>query len=130
MVQFVYNILIYKATKQTPFFANYRFYFTIYKTPIIRPDNLYIAIKTEHFKFLYNRFKNELLFIRDRLAKYYNIKRIKRPFFEEGGKAYLLYKNIIIKRPNDKLDFKKFRLFIIVRKILENNYKLSLSKTI
>jgi len=42
---------------------------------------------------------------------------------------YLLYKNIIIKRPNDKLDFKKLRPFTIVRKILENNYKLLLSKT-
>jgi len=43
---------------------------------------------------------------------------------------YLYYKNIIIKRPNNKLDFKKFVFFIIVYKILEYNYKLLLSKTI
>ncbi len=48
------------------------------------------------------------------MAKYYNIKRMKGPFFQEGGKVYLLCKNIIIKRPNDKLDFKKFGPFIIV----------------
>ena len=42
---------------------------------------------------------------------------------------YLLYKNITTKRSNDKLDFKKLRLFVINKKILENNYKLSLLKT-
>ncbi len=62
--------------------------------------------------------------------KYYNIKRIKRPSFEKKDKMYLFYKNIIIKRSNDKLDFKKFGFFIIIRKVSEYNYKLSLSKTI
>ena len=41
----------------------------------------------------------------------------------------MFYKNITIKRLNDKLDFKKFGPFIIVCKILEYNYELSLSKT-
>ncbi len=62
--------------------------------------------------------------------KYYNIKKIKRLSFEKGNKMYLFYKNIIIKQPSDKLDFKKFRSFIIIQKISEFNYKLSLSKTI
>ncbi len=43
---------------------------------------------------------------------------------------YLLRKNIIIKQPNDKLNFNKFRSFIIIYKILEYNYKLLLPKTI
>ncbi len=64
------------------------------------------------------------------MAKYYNIKRMKRPSFEKKSKMYLLRKNIIIKRSNDKLDFKKFGLFIIIYKISKLNYKLSLSKTI
>ena len=55
---------------------------------------------------------------------------MKRPSLKEGDKTYILYKNITTKRPNDKLDFKKFGLFIINRKISENNYKLSLPKTI
>ena len=58
-------------------------------------------------------FKNELLFIRNRITKYYNVKKMKKPSFKEGGKVYLLRKNIIIKRSNDKLNFKKFRSFII-----------------
>src|SRR6266699_4113883 len=105
------------------------YYFKMYKIPTIRLDNLYVVIKAKHLKFLYNRFKNEFSFVRNRIAKYYNIKRIKGLSFEEGDKVYLLRKNIIIKRPNDKLDFKKFRLFIIIRKISELNYKLSLFKT-
>ncbi len=48
------------------------------------------------------------------MAKYYNIKKMKGLSFEKGDKVYLLYKNIIIKRSNDKLDFKKLGLFIII----------------
>ncbi len=55
---------------------------------------------------------------------------MKKPSFEKENKVYLLCKNIIIKQLNDKLNFKKFELFIIIRKILENNYKLLLFKTI
>ena len=55
---------------------------------------------------------------------------MKRLSFEEKNKVYLLYKNIIIKQSNDKLDFKKLRPFIITHKISKLNYKLSLFKTI
>ncbi len=55
---------------------------------------------------------------------------MKKPFFEKGDKVYLFCKNIIIKQPNDKLDFKKFELFIIIYKILKYNYKLLLFKII
>jgi len=63
------------------------------------------------------------------MAKYYNIRKIKRLSLKEGDKAYLLYKNITTKRPNNKLDFKKLGPFVISRKISKNNYKLSLPKT-
>ncbi len=100
----------------------------IYKISTIGPDNLYIIIKIEYFKFLYNRFKNEFSFVKEQIAKYYNIKKIKGPSFEKGDKAYLLCKNIIIKQLNNKLDFKKLELFIIIYKILKYNYKLLLFK--
>ncbi len=63
------------------------------------------------------------------MVKYYNIKKMKRPSFEKGGKVYLFYKNIIIKQLSNKLDFKKFGLFIIIYKISRSNYKLLLFKT-
>ncbi len=102
----------------------------MYKILTIRSNNLYTAIKVEYLKFVYDRLKNELSFIKDRIVKYYNIKKMKGLSFEKGGKVYLLCKNIIIKRSNDKLNFKKFGRFIIIRKILKNNYELLLSKTI
>ena len=102
----------------------------MYKISTIKLNNLYTIIKVEHFKFLYDRFKNKFSFVKDRIIKYYNIKRMKRPSFKKGDKVYLFYKNIIIKRLNNKLDFKKFGLFIIIYKILESNYELLLSKTI
>ncbi len=102
----------------------------MYKTLTVGLNNLYIAIKVEYLKFLYDRFKNEFSFVKDWMAKYYNTKKMKGPSFEEGNKVYLLRKNIITKRLNDKLDFKKFGPFIIVYKILKSNYKLLLFKTI
>ena len=93
-------------------------------------NNLYATIKAKYLKFLYDRLKNELFFIKNQMTKYYNIKKIKRPSFKKRYKIYLLRKNIIIKRSNDKLDFKKFGLFIITYKISKFNYKLSLLKTI
>ncbi len=102
----------------------------MYKISMIKPDNSYTAIKTKHLKFLYDRFKNKLSFVKDRITKYYNIKKIKGLSFEKKDKIYLLCKNIIIKQPNNKLDFKKFRSFTIIYKISEHNYKLSLSKII
>ncbi len=130
ITQFIYNIFIYISTKQIPFFTIYRYHFEIYKTLTIGPNNPYIIIKIKYLKFLYDKLKNELSFVKDRIAKYYNIKKMKKLFFEKGDKVYLFRKNIIIKQPNDKLDFKKFGLFIIIYKISEFNYKLSLPKTI
>ncbi len=111
------------------FFITYGYHPKMYKIPTIELDNLYTTIKTKHLKFLYNKFKNEFSFVKNRIIKYYNIKKIKKPSFKKKDKMYLLYKNIIIKRSNNKLNFKKFKLFIIIRKILELNYKLSLFKT-
>ncbi len=67
----------------------------MYKISTIGPDNLYVIIKVEHFKFLYNRFKNELLFVRDRMTKYYNIKRIKRLSFEKETKYICFIKTLL-----------------------------------
>ncbi len=96
------------------FFTIYKYYPEIYKISTIGPDNLYIIIKVEYLKFLYDRFKNEFSFVKNQITKYYNIKRMKKPSFKEENKVYLFYKNITIKQSNDKLDFKKFGLFIII----------------
>jgi hypothetical protein len=52
------------------------------------------------------------------------------PEFKEGDKVYLFRKNIKIKWPSNKLDYKKLGLFKIDKKIGSVNYKLKLPKTI
>ena len=96
------------------FFTIYKYYPEIYKISTIGPDNLYIIIKVEYLKFLYDRFKNEFSFVKNQITKYYNIQKIEGLSFKEKDKTYLLYKNIIIKQLNNKLNFKKLKLFIIV----------------
>jgi len=89
MIQFAYNTSIYKIIKQIPFFINYRFYSNIYKISTIGPDNLYTTIKVEHFKFIKKRLKNKLLFIKDRIAKYYNNKKMKESYFEKRESIFI-----------------------------------------
>ena len=36
--------------------------------------------------------------------------------------VYLAIKNIIIKKPNKKLDYKYLKLYKVIKKISENNY--------
>jgi hypothetical protein len=45
---------------------------------------------------------------------------------KEGDKVYLLRKNITTTRLSDKLDYKKLRLFKILKKKSDTNYELSL----
>ena len=40
--------------------------------------------------------------------------------------VYLIIKNITIKRLNKKLNYKYIKPYLIIKKILKNNYKLNL----
>ena len=46
--------------------------------------------------------------------------------FSEKDMVYLAIKNITIKRPNKKLDYKYIGPYLIIKKILKNNYELDL----
>ena len=70
--------------------------------------------KIENIKNLYKEIKSKFKFIKNKIIKYYNIKRIKRLTFKEGEIVYLLIKNIIIKRLIYKLDFKYIRPYKIL----------------
>ena len=74
--------------------------------------------------------KEELEFVRTRIKKFYDKNRLEGPCLEEGGKVYLISRNLRIKRLSRKLDFRKTGLFRVSKKILENNYILALPITI
>src|SRR6266516_36603 len=74
------------------------------------------------------------MIIRERIRKYYNLKRSKGPTLKKRDKVYLFYenikghRNIKSKRPYDKLDFGRKRLYLIEEEIYQDIYKLQLPK--
>ena len=63
------------------------------------------------------------------IQHYTNKKKLKRLTLKEGDKVYLLYKNIKTKQLNNKLNYKKIKLFYIIEKLLKVNFRLLLFKT-
>ena len=57
----------------------------------------------------------DIRFILERTTIYQNKKYKNVLFFREGEKVYLLQRNIIIRRPNNKLDFKKLGSYKIIK---------------
>src|SRR3954468_24355101 len=68
--------------------------------------------------------------MRQQMGTYYNKKRSKGLDLKEGDKVFLLTKFLRIKRLSKKLDFKRVRLFRIIKKVVNSNYKLLLPNTI
>jgi len=72
----------------------------------------------------------EIEFLAKRIAKFANRGRSKGLDFKEGSIAYLLRRNIKIKRLSNKLNYKKLGLFKIEKKLGLVTYKLILLKEI
>ena len=87
-------------------------------------------MKAKELRALHKELSLDIQFIVARSAMYYNQKHSVGPTLKEGDKVYLLRKNIVIKRPSDKLDHKKLRPFEITKKKGPVNYRLKLLKTI
>ena len=64
--------------------------------------------------------------VQEHIKRYYNLKIFKEPDLKGGNKVWLLYKNILSRRPSKKLNYIKLGLFKIKKKITEVNYKLDL----
>ena len=63
------------------------------------------------------------------MKEYYDRYRLEGPCLERGDKVYLSARNLRIKRPSEKLDFKKLGPFVIEEKISTSNYQLLLLDT-
>src|SRR5947209_19587675 len=74
--------------------------------------------------------KEELEFVRNRMKKFYDKNRLEGPRLERGDMVYLISRNLRIKRPSRKLDFKKIGPFKIEERVSDNNYRLSIPTTI
>jgi hypothetical protein len=80
-------------------------------------------------KVLYKKLVLDLVFFNIYIILYYNIRYNIELIFKKRDKIYFLQKNIEIKQPNLKLDYKKLKLFKIKKIIKFVNYKLIFLKT-
>lgn len=128
--QLAHNTSFQSSIKTTPAKANFGFNPEAYRATKDGPLNLKAILTSEQLKGLHEEMKTELEYVRDRMAKYYNQKRLKGPIFSEGDMVYLLAKNINTKRTNKKLDDKYLGPYEIKKKISENNYELKLPTSV
>ena len=77
-------------------------------------------------KKLYKKLSRDIEFLLQRLAIYYNKKKLEGPRFRERNKIYLLRRNIRTIRLSDKLDHRKFRSFTIKQNIRDTSFELKL----
>ena len=75
---------------------------------------------------MYEYLKAELEFIYEWIRTNYDKKRVEGLILKEGDYVYLFLRNLYIKRPSKKLDFKKFGPFRIIKKVIISNYEFDL----
>jgi hypothetical protein len=111
----------------SPFYANYSYEPKAYKHPRKDPTQAEGAvIAVTKLKELQESLKKELEFVNNKMTAYANKKRSMEPSLRKGDLAYLLRWHIKTKRPSDKLDFKKLRLYRILERVGLVNYRLEL----
>ncbi|KAH7475360.1 hypothetical protein FOMA001_g11755 [Fusarium oxysporum f. sp. matthiolae] len=125
--QLAYNTAYNESTKLTPFDANAGFtpnaYYDAQEPKNVNPAAI---IASDKLKEIHDELKTELEFVRKRMQRHYDPKRLKGPTFKEGDMVYLSTKNIKTDRPSHKLDYKYLGPVKIKRKTGEDRYELDL----
>ncbi|TMD69294.1 MAG: DDE-type integrase/transposase/recombinase [Chloroflexi bacterium] len=127
MAQYAYNSSRHTVTGITPFYANYGKEAPAFHQPFESTRwEQRASLDVEKLKALHKDLQNEIEFLNQRMAYYYNQHHGKEPNLKEGDEVYLLRKNIATKRPSDKLDYRKLGPFPITKKINDVTYRLKL----
>ena len=131
ITQLAYNSLKTSTINKSPFQANYGFQpITIYESKGLQAVTQKTVIEILNLTQLHEKLNKKIKFLNHRSSYYYNKYRLEGPNLRKGDHVYLLRKNLKTKRPNDKLNYKKFGLFFIKRCIKNTSYKLQLSPNI
>ena len=131
--QISYNGTPVESTGKSPFYANYGFEPEAFRPPRQGENAEKAIIAADQLKALHDEMRTQLEFIRERMSKYADQRRIEGPILQEGDMVYLLrhtrgekQPNIKTNRPSDKLDFKKLGPYKVLKQIREVNYELDL----
>lgn len=129
LAQFAYNSAEADSTKTSPFYANYGFHPEAYHTPrTALTASEQANVQVGQLKSLHQELVEDIKFMNQRAASYYNAKRSMEPTLKKGDRVYLLRKNIKTARPSDKLDHRKLGPYEIAEVKGPVNYKLRLPK--
>ena len=91
IVILVYNGAFLETLGMSSFFINYGYEPTIsYAIGTVESIVSRAEVQVDEFKNLYRELSIDIMFIRVRMAKYYNSKKTRGPVLKEGDKAYLL----------------------------------------
>ena len=90
--QLAYNTSRSETTKTIPFFANFGYEADLRQGPESKVPRA--AVRAERLSALHEKLKDELNFVRDRMGRYYDERRVEGPPLKEGDKVYLLRRNL------------------------------------
>ena len=125
--QIAYNSSTVESTGTSPFYANYGIQpNTQYSPRNARTEVEKARLQAEKMRELHEELANQLQFVRERMARYANNRRIEGPTFRRGEKVYLATRNLRTNRPSAKLDFKYEGPFKIEKQVSPVNYELRL----
>ncbi len=128
VAQLTFNSTTTEVISISSFFANYEFKLEILKksrkfTQLTQKATLQI----KQLQLLQKELEKNIQFLSKRMILYANKKRDRRSTFKKRDKAYLLRRNIKMKRSSNKLNHTKLESYKILKTKESINYKLNLS---
>ena len=130
VAEFAYNSKTHTTTNHSPFYAHYGYEPTAYlEQQTYESWSHQAKLSAEQLRILHQTLSNDIQFLNERMAHYYDRKHQKAPELKKGDKVYLLRKNIKTNRPNNKLDFKKLGPYTIKDKINDVTFRLQLPES-
>lgn len=110
LAEYAYNTATQESTKVSPFYANYGFQpDSTWPSPKRKLDNVDAssAVLESKWKTLWEAMRADIHKAQARQKKWYDQKPMKAPELKAGDKVMLDRRNIITKRPSNKLDHQK-----------------------
>ena len=130
VAEFAYNSKTHTTTNHSPFYAHYGYEPTAYlEQQTYESWSHQAKLSAKQLKILHQTLSNDIQFLNERIAHYYDKKHQKAPKLKEGDRVYLLRKNIKTNRPSNKLDFKKLGPYTIKDRINNVTFRLQLPET-